>query len=589
MSFVLIGSEVPALENSIKTAIYSILASSNLYLLFESLSYYSSNSSLNLFLHTWSLAIEQQFYFIFPVLMLYLHRQRKSHKTIIIILSFLALSSLVLYIHEYTKNFNVAFYSIFHRAWELLAGGLVFHLNAHGYLFKKKLFSFLPRIIFSLFFLMILSPIETNIYLNISTVVLSALFFFTSIESHSKKTLNIILIRKIGMISYSLYLWHWPIYSLYQWIAPHNYVSKILLIAVSFLAAIGSYVYVESPFRKNIPDKGPRTNFTKFFSALVALIFLSFFILGTLRLSAQVEFDEGPTYTRANSIQEFLTEEHSGELTTLIKNCLLTPQYLDVKNSPPTINSNWLDNCLSGNQRKIILLGDSFANVVSPTLFKISKELGYDFKMIFGYGCPYPFSKSDLVSPTARRCDADPVLIRERVLKNLNPGDIVVVRIYYQKRQYITNMDPAAYNQAIVKLDREVSKKGGLLILVDTNPSLSSERSEVCSQIKRNHYNFHAMKQCSHLDLSNSSSNRFAQALYPSLLALRRDERLSLGLLPITETMCNSRSQTCNLENPREIFRADGYHIDSGYFYFNFGSSLKDLVVKNRMIDTERL
>ena len=172
-------------------------------------------------LHTWSLGVEEQFYFIFPLLLfiayIYLFKFNKkktiSLLSVLFVCSFLFSAVYVLYNQKFT------FYMLPTRAWELLCGGILAYTNWTPQSQKNKIACFLAGLAFM--FYAVFSYTD-NIYPGFYALFpcLGAVLYIaggTNLQSRFADLLtkNKILVF-IGVISYSLYLWHWPILVYYQ-------------------------------------------------------------------------------------------------------------------------------------------------------------------------------------------------------------------------------------------------------------------------------------------------------------------------------------------------------------------------------------
>lgn len=213
----------------------------------------ATDLGLNPLLHTWSLAVEEQFYVLFPVLLLACHRYAK--RLIVPVLLICAAGSLAAaaFLIQ-SKSVAVFFLSPF-RAWELLIGSLL-ALNAIPPI-KSRLarevaagvgliailwacFSYSKGTVFP--GLAALAPV-----LGAAAIIHAG----SSGSSLTKKLLELPPIVFIGLISYSLYLWHWPLIVLTRYANGMDPITDQLprLFAASILAAWLSYRYIEQPFR----------------------------------------------------------------------------------------------------------------------------------------------------------------------------------------------------------------------------------------------------------------------------------------------------------------------------------------------------
>ena len=243
------------LINYSQSLISAIASISNLFF-FKTMNfgYFSTDASIIPLLHTWSLGIEEQFYIAWPIILIILFKLKlSSKKNLLIIASTLAVASIAFF---FWKHFPKFYYIPISRGFELLFGCiLAISMNNGKIILQNKL---LLNILSLISMLMMVIPcyfIAVS-YPSIWTIVtcLGAAIFILSGSYQNTPIFNKVLSFKpivaIGIISYSLYLWHWPI------ITYANYLSVnktplicLTIITVSIVLASLSYFFVEKPFR----------------------------------------------------------------------------------------------------------------------------------------------------------------------------------------------------------------------------------------------------------------------------------------------------------------------------------------------------
>ena len=242
-----------------KSIISSIFFGSNFYFHFSGLEYGSKDSLLKPFLHTWSLSVEEQFYILFPILLIFIFRYFKNSLSFIIfvgiILSFI--------FAEYNSRHNVSenFYFIYSRMWELLIGSILafYEVKNNGRSKNRYLNLFLPSIGFILIIVSIIN-LDDNMR-HPGLITLLPVIGTSMIIWHSNKSEFVckILSSKIfvgtGLISYSLYLWHYPIFAISRITdySQGNIIKKIALVVLILALSIFTYFIIEKPARnKNL-------------------------------------------------------------------------------------------------------------------------------------------------------------------------------------------------------------------------------------------------------------------------------------------------------------------------------------------------
>lgn len=236
-------------ESAVATALFS----SNI-LFWKTSDYFARSAELNPLLHTWSLAVEEQFYIVFPLLLSFSWRYRSWRKPLFITVFFLSLGLSLLTVHSFPTP---TFYLLPTRAWELMAGSLI----ALGVLPGLKTHSLrnlagvlgMAGIAYGVFILDKNSVFPG--YNAVPTALGTALIIHAHTGSHSRTVLQSTLsfrpLAGIGLISYSLYLWHWPfiVFSEY-WLTRELMIDeKTVLFIAMILVSTLSWWIVERPFR----------------------------------------------------------------------------------------------------------------------------------------------------------------------------------------------------------------------------------------------------------------------------------------------------------------------------------------------------
>ena len=229
---------------------------------FREVGYFDISAYKKWFLHTWSLSVEFQFYLIYPLALLVLKKIFNINRLKwFILLAFLL--SLISSIYESYNNPSSAYFLLQNRAWQLLAGGLV-------YLFpisikRANLVQYTTVILLLLF---MFSPSFTDIWGGvISTVPISLAVLFLYANSNNTYLARNKALYYIGLWSYSIYLWHWVVVVfLFHYGLLSNTYYVVIGIVLSIIFGATSYYTVE----RNFKYKG-----RIFFIILIVLIILT--------------------------------------------------------------------------------------------------------------------------------------------------------------------------------------------------------------------------------------------------------------------------------------------------------------------------
>ena len=269
--------------------LYSLGFSSNFYFHYSGEQYGAASGLLKPFLHTWSLSVEEQYYIIFPIVLLITFKYFRKYLIHILVIEFLI--SLVL--AEWTsRNYpSTSFYFLHTRIWELLAGSILAYFEITlGSRSKNKTFNLiLPSIGLFLIGHSILffndKMFHPSFYTLSPIIGICLIIWFSNKDEIITKLLSTKLFVGVGLISYSLYLWHYPIFSFiryYGWVYYKNegiifLLLKILSVLLIILFSILTYFFVEKKFR-NKEFKLKKTVLILGFCSLFLLIF-NFFII----------------------------------------------------------------------------------------------------------------------------------------------------------------------------------------------------------------------------------------------------------------------------------------------------------------------
>ena len=241
---------------TLKAALATVLYSSNLYFAHLQVQYFFQRSATtNPLLHTWSLAVEEQFYLVWPVLLLLLARMIKSVRYRIIALTAISLASFALCVRWTATNSTLAFFETPARVWEFGAGGLLVFVPERWLGGRRRLWSWLGGIgIITLTAgAELIHASKFPGYIAAIPVVGTLLLLLAGVgapESPAPRLLRTRPAQLIGRLSYSLYLWQWPVLVIGRQLIPKNSVPiRLGWIAVAGIMAAMTYCAIENSIR----------------------------------------------------------------------------------------------------------------------------------------------------------------------------------------------------------------------------------------------------------------------------------------------------------------------------------------------------
>ncbi|ENW85012.1 hypothetical protein F908_00182 [Acinetobacter sp. NIPH 284] len=214
--------------------------------------YFDTDSHNKALLHTWSLSVEWQFYLVFPIIVALLYKIKKSRNFLLTFFILGTIISLILSIIITAKNPSAGFFLLPTRAWEMLAGGLIFFIPKEKVPYKKPL-EFIG------FFLIAISCyiFSTDTLWPSYNAILPVLGAFLILLTHQQNSIFTkgSVFQWLGNNSYSIYLWHWPIvFFLHYFYKNDDYIFITAGIILSIILGWLSYTYIENPTRKKLSN-----------------------------------------------------------------------------------------------------------------------------------------------------------------------------------------------------------------------------------------------------------------------------------------------------------------------------------------------
>lgn len=364
-----------------KSTISVLLFSSNIFFWTAEADYFATSALYNPLLHMWSLSVEEQFYFLFSIGVLLFGNLLKN-KAIICLVVVLLIS---LAAAEWgARNYPTAsYYLIVTRSWELTLGclGAIYFersVRVNSWITRALAFSGVAAILVS--FLMIG---EHNRIPGLITLVPCIGVLLVLLYGQNSQAISVILGNRpmvfVGLISYSTYLWHQPVFVYarilnIESLSPYHY---ILLIALVLLLAMFTWACIEQPFRKNKPSVMSTSNSGLYMQfAASSLIIITICVLfiktggGEGRLSADTN----------NIIDALKVEREDRKKNTLYDTCHFRPDRTTI--GLDGFKKQW--DCLgSGEMVDVVVIGDSHAADIAHSL----RESGVNVGQLTGAGC----------------------------------------------------------------------------------------------------------------------------------------------------------------------------------------------------------
>ena len=548
-----------------KSIISSIAFGSNFFFYFSEIQYAAEDSFLKPFLHTWSLSVEEQFYIIFPILFVLLFKYFRKNIFYIVII-FIIIS--ILFANATSlSNQSLSFYILPTRGWELLSGSLLAYLEyTKGKDTSKPIIKDLLTItglmLIILSFLYFTDDTLHPSYLTIVPILgVCIIIWFADKSTLVGKILSTKIFVGLGLISYSLYLWHYPSFAFAR-IAENfeTLESKILIIFLTIILSIFSFFVIEKPCRNK------SFSFKKiFYSFFMGMILIAIYCNWVINKDGFIE--------REKFLKSFNVK---------FDNYILDPRYY-LKNHHFHFETNYIPSNFQKSKNnlktKVLIVGNSFG----ADFFKIlhlNKDLyeNYDFDLISPKIRSLKMIKHN---PYQVRClknlieknnfDCEGENFTKNILDQFNKSDVILLSTYW-------NDQDLNHLKEIILLIKQKNKK---VIVVNQGILLETTTK----------YNFNPLDYFVYLnnrlpnkkDLLNIEKEVYKKLDF-NKKRLSKNYKLkeisneaNINYLDLKQLQCAKSSNSCKLMTPEgyKIYWDQGHNTYEGADYL--GKRMKEI------------
>jgi peptidoglycan/LPS O-acetylase OafA/YrhL len=404
----------------------AFLYSTNWYFVHQSTAYFGADTATNPVLHFWSLAVEEQFYLLWPLTLTaafaFTRRMDRARQLRVIatVVGIGMLASAIFALSLKSSDPNRAYYGTDTRAYELLAGALIALVPAIVEKARQRRNAMRAATAVSLIALGVLASswidfdaIERGIAVTIATVVL-----IVALEAADGGPVNRLLSTRtmtyLGKISYGTYLWHWLVILV---LLKTFHPNTLATVGITFLVATGlasfSFDAMEHPIRAS-------KRLDRYRGPVIALG-LTITVVGALVL-----------------VPAILEDPHSGQASAAgapTTGATPVPAGLDwraVKSenrTAPNCDQKPLTKCtvVRGTGKTVALIGDSHAQMLMAPFTEIAKAENWTLVVLIRNACPWQDGLWRFGSVERRRCLEWKADIRNRIIPQINPDVVVLV------------------------------------------------------------------------------------------------------------------------------------------------------------------
>jgi peptidoglycan/LPS O-acetylase OafA/YrhL len=522
----------------LKVALTTMLFYSNIYFAHIQLHYFAQEFASGPLLHTWSLAVEEQIYFVWPIFLLLLSRMVKSVGIRIFLIGAVTAVSFIACVWLTAWNQVMAFFLSPSRAWEFSIGGLLAFVPLHWLTAHENLCKWLGTvglIALVLCGVFITNPASFPGYVAAMPVLATVASLQAGAGAPGSLVARVLRLRPmqyLGGISYSLYLWHWPVLMMAPEMFPNNpAVVRAACVVLSVALAAITHVTVENPVRFN--------------SFLASRSLLS---LGVAGLSMAmcigglamwwVALDHSAQFRRFNKVRNDVPSFYAMGCTA------------DLSDDSPKM-------CSFGETSKpestVVLFGDSHAAQWFPAMKVIAESRHWKLVTIIKPACP-PINIKALITRRAIEACERWRKLSIAAIQEMHPDTVIMsASSLYPRRDSPSLIDASEWEKGSRDTFLAIARNGTAVRTIRDTPHADYDVPRCLAQLA---WNGHAT--CPPLNRANALSADIYQAVVRGAANID-----NVKIIDMSDAICGT--DRCATEQGDLVKYRDADHLSASY------------------------
>lgn len=435
-------------------SLISVATFSSNFLFWMETGYFEQASELKPLLHTWSLSVEEQFYIVFPLLLLFVTKFR--YRTIMSIIVALSILSLIIAEMTLQRDPSASFYLPMSRAWELLAGSILAMFPNVEIRKRNNWISLAALLGLTAAIFVYDASVSFPGISAVPVIIATGLIIrYAHRGTWAAQVLSVRPFVFIGSVSYSLYLWHQPLFAF----ARLNYGTHpslwlmLSLCALAFIFSVISLKFIENPFRNGSFQFYKGTQKVIWYSTFSLIVMAGFGLVQTMIPHMR----QTDNLSQIDSLKQITDSYMYFDYTSTMRKGICHSVSL------ASLETN---SCIEKGHVNIAIIGDSYAAALYSGLNSVRADLGESVgisQMTNGNGPP--FIRTD------RFIDGDIITVAEatsnsiKILTDLKPNYVILSWLIGGRSSYGTAADDAAAIKETILAIKEISPQTKFIVV----------------------------------------------------------------------------------------------------------------------------